>query len=229
MKNSRDLRFKGDLTFLWILPLGSPSDLRWKRILSWVWQWGGKEESLGNKARVFSITKAYSPGRRLCQSQVLPKGKGGHFAQSSPLYPSCLNPGLPRWWCSSKEPACQSRRLRRCGFSPWVGKIPWRRAWQPTPVFLPGKSHGQRCLVGYSPGVAKNQIWLSRHMHLSSRGRSYSVRGTTWVSGKQAPWKGGYLITRLYGASPIPTSPLHTGPPQSIRGDYSWERTRLRL
>ena len=36
-------------------------------------------------------------------------------------------------------------------FSPWIGKIPWRRRWQPTPVFLPGKSHGQRTLVGYSP------------------------------------------------------------------------------
>jgi len=38
----------------------------------------------------------------------------------------------------------------RCGFDPWVRKIPWRRAWQPTPVFLPGESHGQRSLVGYS-------------------------------------------------------------------------------
>ena len=36
-------------------------------------------------------------------------------------------------------------------FDPWVGKILWRRKWQPTPVFLPGKSHGQRSLVGYSP------------------------------------------------------------------------------
>ena len=34
-------------------------------------------------------------------------------------------------------------------FDPWVGKIPWRRKWQPTPVFLPGESHGQRSLVGY--------------------------------------------------------------------------------
>ena len=39
----------------------------------------------------------------------------------------------------------------RCGFHPWVGKIPWRRAWQPTPVFSPGESHGQRSLVDYSP------------------------------------------------------------------------------
>ena len=37
------------------------------------------------------------------------------------------------------------------GFNPWVRKIPWRRKWQPTPVFLPGKSHGWRSLVGYSP------------------------------------------------------------------------------
>ena len=41
-------------------------------------------------------------------------------------------------------------RCRRPGFNPWVRKIPWRREWQPTPVFLPGKYHGQRSLVGYS-------------------------------------------------------------------------------
>ena len=45
----------------------------------------------------------------------------------------------------------QSRRCRRHRFDPWVGKIPWRRKWQLTPAFLPGKSHGQRSLVGYSP------------------------------------------------------------------------------
>jgi len=39
----------------------------------------------------------------------------------------------------------------RCRFDPWVGKIPWRRAWQPTPVFLPEESHEQGSLVGYSP------------------------------------------------------------------------------
>ena len=50
-----------------------------------------------------------------------------------------------------KEPACQYRRCKRCGFDLWVGKMPWRRAWQPTPVFLPGESHGKRSLVGYSP------------------------------------------------------------------------------
>ena len=41
--------------------------------------------------------------------------------------------------------------MQRPGFDPWVGKIPWRRKWQPTPVRLPGESHGQRSLAGYSP------------------------------------------------------------------------------
>ena len=50
-----------------------------------------------------------------------------------------------------KEPTCQCRRQKRQGFDPLVRKIPWRREWQPTPVFLPGESHGQRSLVGYSP------------------------------------------------------------------------------
>ena len=52
---------------------------------------------------------------------------------------------------SSKEPPCQCKRHKRCGFDPWVGKIPWRRAWQPNPVFLPGESHGERNLAGYDP------------------------------------------------------------------------------
>ena len=43
------------------------------------------------------------------------------------------------------------RGTGRCRLDPWVRKIPWRRKWQPTPVFLPGKSYGQRCLAGYSP------------------------------------------------------------------------------
>ena len=55
--------------------------------------------------------------------------------------------GLPECF-SGKEFTCQ---CRRCGFGPWVGKISWRRKWQPTPVFLPGKSPKQRSLVGYSP------------------------------------------------------------------------------
>ena len=57
--------------------------------------------------------------------------------------------GLP-WWLSGKESACHCRRHRRRGQS-LDRKIPWRRKWQPTPVFLPGKSHGQRSQAGYRP------------------------------------------------------------------------------
>ena len=60
-------------------------------------------------------------------------------------------PGAP----SGKEYACQCKRHKRGSFDPWVGKIPCRRKWQSTPVFLPGESHGQRNLAGYSPGGHK--------------------------------------------------------------------------
>ena len=52
------------------------------------------------------------------------------------------NHSLLPLWLSGKESTCQCQRHRRYGFNPWVGKIPWRRKWQPTPVFLPGKFHG---------------------------------------------------------------------------------------
>ena len=52
---------------------------------------------------------------------------------------------------SGKEPAWQCRRLKRCVFDPWVGKIPWRRAWQPTPISCLKNPHRQRSLVGYNP------------------------------------------------------------------------------
>ena len=55
-----------------------------------------------------------------------------------------LEMGLPKW-TSGKEPASQCRRLRRHGFDPWVGMIPWIRKWQPIPAFLPWKFCGQRC------------------------------------------------------------------------------------
>ena len=77
------------------------------------------------------------------------------------------------WWMmcspggtSGKESACQCRRCTRCEFNPWVRKIPWSKERQPTPVFLPEKSHGQRSLAGYSPWGHKGSHTaeqLSRH------------------------------------------------------------------
>ena len=57
---------------------------------------------------------------------------------------------------SGKEPTCQCRSCKRLGFEPWVRKNPWRRAWQPAPVFLPGESLGQGSLAGYSPWGCKD-------------------------------------------------------------------------
>ena len=59
---------------------------------------------------------------------------------------------IASWWPIQERIHLQCRRP---GFDPWVRKIPWRREWQPTPVFLPGKSHGQRSLVGYKPRGCK--------------------------------------------------------------------------
>ena len=84
---------------------------------------------------------------------------------------SLLSPyGLP-WWLSGKDPACQ---CRRCRFHPWVRKIPGRREWQPIPLFLPGASHGQRNLGGYSPWGHKESDtteWLNvnNSFHLGRR------------------------------------------------------------
>ena len=70
------------------------------------------------------------------------------------------------WWLSGKESVCQCKRR---GFNPWIKKIPWRGNWQPTPVFLPGKPHGQRSMAVYSPWGCKDLITkqLPQHLYLS--------------------------------------------------------------
>ena len=71
----------------------------------------------------------------------------------------CVFSGLPRW-LSGKESACQCRRCRTHRSNPWVRKIPWRRKWEPTPVFLPGKFHRQKSLAACSPWDCKE--WTRR-------------------------------------------------------------------
>ena len=90
---------------------------------------------------------------QLHQTEEEPERKEqcGAIAGGCVLVP-LLEAGLS-WWLSGKEPSGQCRRH---GFHLWVGTIPWWRKWQPTPVFLPGKSHGQKSLVSYSPWVAKS-------------------------------------------------------------------------
>ena len=71
---------------------------------------------------------------------------------------------------SGKEPTCQYRRHKKHGFDPWVKKILWRRAWQPTPVFLPGEFNGQRSLAGYSPQscTESDTTDATQHTHIPS-------------------------------------------------------------
>ena len=79
---------------------------------------------------------------------------------------------------SGKESACQCKRHKRCGFNPWVRKIPWRKKWQPTPVFLPGESHGQRSLAGYSPQccrVRHDWGYLEQHKESKTQDKRWAV------------------------------------------------------
>ena len=78
-----------------------------------------------------------------------------------------------------KVSTCQCRRCKRHSFYPCIRKIPWRRAWQPTPVFLPGESHGQRRLQAIVHRVTKSQIQLKRlsthtYIHTHTRARAHA-------------------------------------------------------
>ena len=83
-------------------------------------------------------------------------------------------PGFPGG-ASGKESTCQCRRHKRCGFNPWVRKIPWSRKWYPTSLFLPRKFHGQRGLAGYSLQGHKESD-KTKHNSFSQCSVRYSVR-----------------------------------------------------
>ena len=125
-------------------------------------------------------------------------------------------PGGP----SGEESTCQCRRHNRCEFDLSVRKIPWRREWQPTPVFLPGESHGQRSLAGYTPCGPKELDMTGDLAHSQSAHsqQKHFLGGEQWVlSGKDskehntlnASWslhsiKGWYESEKLLGGSLAP-------------------------
>ena len=80
-------------------------------------------------------------------------------------------------------PMCQCRRCNRCRFSPLVGRIRWRRKWQPTPVFLPGKPHRGSWWATVH-GVMKSQIQVNTHTwaSLSGRFRTFALLIKNWIS-----------------------------------------------
>ena len=93
-------------------------------------------------------------------------------------------------------------KLRETRFDPWVGKMPWRRKWQPTPVLLPGKFHGWRSLVGYSPWGCKGADMTERlHFHFSlsciGEGNGNSLQ---W-SCLENPREGGAWWATVHGVS----------------------------
>ena len=124
---------------------------------------------------------------------------------ATPLRCSCLENPRDRgaWWAavygiaqnrtqlkslssssSGKEFTCQCRRCKRHRFNPWVRKIPWSWKWQPTPVFLPGESPGQRSLVGYS-SRGRRKSDMTEHAHLLQR---VQLRGCgVWVCRLECP------------------------------------------
>ena len=98
-----------------------------------------------NAYGIFSDVSNFSPIGFILFWTLTMNSFSSQFPQHNVL--QCSMIGLPRW-LSGKESTCQ---CRGCVFDPWLGKTPWSRKWQPTPVFLTGKFHGQRNLVGCSP------------------------------------------------------------------------------
>ena len=91
-----------------------------------------------------------------------------------------------------KEPTCQCRRH---GFGPWIEKIPWRWKWQPTLVFRPGKSHGQRSLAGYSPWDCKES---DTSEHAQARRKEHIIKKYFSRYLTTAQWKNTQSFTREY-------------------------------
>ena len=88
---------------------------------------------------------------------------------------------------NGKDPTCQWRRYKRRGFNPWVREIPWRRKWQPAPVFLPGKSHGQRSLAGYRPWSCKESD-ITEQLSTCTHTRFTFRSSGDWPRLNQVPW-----------------------------------------
>ena len=121
--------------------------------------------------------------------------------------------GLPRRH-GGKEPAWQCRRCARCGFDPWVGKIPWSRI--PTPIFLLEKSHRQRSLMDYSPRGCKKS--MTEHVRVCTHTQEWRLSGRctcqilndnekeTGLFFFLPVWRGNRIVTKfrfLHCANPI--------------------------
>ena len=113
----------------------------------------------------------------------------------------------------------------------WVGKIPWRRKWQATPVFLPGEFHGQRSLLGCIHGVAKSQTQLKWFSSSSSSGldtKSCPTLGTPQTVACQVPLSMGFSRRGYWSGLPFP-SPGDLPDPGIERASPAWQADSLPL
>ena len=138
------------------------------------------------------------------------KAGGGGRCQLGPRGPLVRNTrGLCASWASSqgfpggtsgKESSCRCRRHGGLSFHSWVGKIPWRRKWQPTPVFLPGEFCGQRSLAGYSLQGHK-ELYTTDHTHHTTRRMDTSSPPPTMIPGETYERKPRCLFQPRLGVS----------------------------
>ena len=126
-------------------PRGKP-ELYLKHLKQQVEQRKGSPNPIGSKARTW-LEKSCSVQRmEICITSL---GTFWKLAGETVFIGTMIRGGFTR--DSAVENPSVMQETWRCGFDPWVGKSPWRRKWQCTPVILPRKSHGQRNLPGYSP------------------------------------------------------------------------------
>ena len=143
--------------------------------------------------------------------------------------------GLPRW-LSAKESACQCRRWKWLEFDHWVRKIHWRRKWQPNPVFLPGESHGQWTLVGYSPWGSKESdrtdcVQIHASAYLLKKILNFNTREITLHSSSKIHPHAHIIISDLFSiyktATPRPRPGAVAGRTNPISKEL-WLRGRRR-
>ena len=125
-----------------------------------------------------------------------------------------------------KNPPCQYRRRKRYRFDSWVWKIPWSRKWQPTPVFLPGKSHGGMCLADYSLWGHKESDtakWLSTHTRCFDRHGPHAYSVIVRCFSRQ-----GVLAPCIAPSSHLSTASL-TGSSQRLSFSFAMSHDELTL
>ena len=145
------------------------------------WHWNALQPlwtSASSKCKWETISTSYSTTWITLQENIWAGTWRTHVHQT--VVPRLL--GRSR----GKESVCLCRRCKRCKLSTWAGKTPWRCKWQPTPVFLTGKSHGQRRLADYSP--EGHRLYMTEWLSTSFL---YELRYPRWNSqGKKLIEKG---------------------------------------